>query len=106
MINELQLVINIPVEVHYCVVEVGGDFQEWERRKTCLKMGKERFSINGLEEEYFGLWAESNGSNFFNLKRISFSNLMSISLRRVVIKILKKKKKGRVNFMIIFVSTP
>ena len=82
----LQLVINILMEVHYCVDEVGGDFHE--RRKTCVKMRKERFSINGLicglEEEYFGLWVESNGSvwsaefYFLKLKKISFSNLMRI----------------------------
>ena len=65
-INVLQLVINKIGEVHCCVDEVGGDFQEWGRRKTCLKVGKGRFSnselVCGLKKEYFGLWAESNGS--------------------------------------------
>ena len=44
----LQLLINKIVEVHYCVDEVGGDFQEWGRRKTCLKVGKGRFGNNWL----------------------------------------------------------
>ena len=43
-----------------------GDFREWERRKTCLKVGKGRL-ISGLvyglvQEDYFVLWAEVNES--------------------------------------------